>query len=337
MTERPEARRQGVGVSAGIAFGRAYLIGRDALKAPRHHIEPDDVDTEVARLYKAIAASDKQLAKIKEKLASENESDYHIITAHQMMLHDEHLVGAAVGYIREELINAEWALRRAVDDIAGVFDQIEDEYLRERRSDVEFVFERILRNLLGRDAGPLQPPPDAIVVAYDLSPADTAQLHKAAVAGLLTDAGGKTSHTAIIARSHEIPAVVGLEDITEAIETDDLIIVDGTAGVVIVNPAPSTVVEYRDQQRRQAALGAVFLSIRDLPARTRDGVDIALYANIDGPDEIRGALEHGSVGIGLTRTEYLFMVADRMPEEEDHYRNAVSVLEQMKGRPVTLR
>ena len=150
---RHEVRRQGLGVSPGIAFGRAYLIGRDTLKAPRHHIEADDVDTEIARLYKAIAASDKQLARIKEKLASENESDYHIITAHQMMLHDEHLVGAAVGYIRGELINAEWGLRRAVDDIAGVFDRMEDVYLRERRSDVEFVFERVLCSLLGRETG----------------------------------------------------------------------------------------------------------------------------------------------------------------------------------------
>ena len=193
-----------------LLTGRDFDYHRDTLKAPRHHIEADDVDTEIARLYKAIAASDKQLAKIKEKLASENESDYHIITAHQMMLHDEHLVGAAVSYIREELVNAEWAARKAVDDITRVFDQLEDEYLRERRSDVEFVFERVLRNLLGRELGPLSPPPDAIVVAYDLSPADTAQLHKAAVAGLVTDAGGKTSHTAIIARAHEIPAVVGL-------------------------------------------------------------------------------------------------------------------------------
>src|SRR5437764_3018537 len=256
MSERPEIKRTGLGVSAGIAFGRAYMIGRDTLKAPRHHIEADDVDTEVARLYKAIASSDKQLAKIKEKLASENESDYHIITAHQMMLHDEHLVGAAVEYIRESSICAEWALRRAVDDITTVFDTIEDPYLRERRSDVEFVFERVLRNLLGRDTGPLQPPPDAIVVAYDLSPADTAQLHKAAVAGLITDAGGKTSHTAIIARAHEIPAVVGLENITESVETDDLILIDGGAGVVIVNPTAATVADFRDEQRRQVAAGA---------------------------------------------------------------------------------
>ena len=169
------------------------------------------------------------------------EADFHIITAHQMMLHDEHLVGAAVSYIRDELINAEWAARKAVDDITHVFDQLEDEYLRERRSDVEFVFERVLRNLLGRDTGPLSPPPDAIVVAYDLSPADTSQLHKAAVAGLVTDAGGKTSHTAIIARAHEIPAVVGLENITEVVETDDLVLIDGSAGIVIINPPAQTV------------------------------------------------------------------------------------------------
>lgn len=334
---RQEIRRQGLGVSAGIAFGRAYLIGRDTLKAPRHHVEPDDVDTEIARLYKAIASSDKQLAKIKEKLASEHESDYHIITAHQMMLHDEHLVGAAVGYIRDEHINAEWALRKAVDDIAGVFDSIEDEYLRERRSDVEFVFERVLRNLLGRDTGPLQPPPDAIVVAYDLSPADTAQLHKAAVSGLLTDAGGKTSHTAIIARAHEIPAVVGLETITQLVETDDFILIDGGAGIVIVNPSPATVAEFREEQRRQVAAGAILHTLRDLPARTQDGADAVLLANIDSPDELDDALDYGAVGVGLFRTEYLFMSRAGLPDEERHYRTALEVLERLGGMPATIR
>ncbi|HLL25160.1 MAG TPA: phosphoenolpyruvate--protein phosphotransferase [Kofleriaceae bacterium] len=337
MTDRRETRRQGLGVSAGIAFGRAYLIGRDTLKAPRHHIELDDVDTEVARLYKAIAASDKQLAKIKEKLASENESDYHIITAHQMMLHDEHLVGAAVGYIRDQHINAEWGLRRAVDDIRGVFDQIEDEYLRERRSDVEFVFERVLRNLLGRDTGPLAPPPDAIVVAYDLSPADTAQLHKAAVAGLITDAGGKTSHTAIIARAHEIPSVVGLENITEVVETDDLVLIDGSAGIVIVNPTAQTVGEYREEQRRQVAAGALLHAMRDLPARTRDEQDVSLFANIDGPDEIADAIDYGAMGVGLFRTEYLFMGRGALPDEEMHYQTTKAVLEKLDGLPATIR
>lgn len=337
MSDRQEIRRTGLGVSPGIAFGRAYLIGRDTLKAPRHHIEADDIDTEVARLYKAIAASDKQLAKIKEKLASENESDYHIITAHQMMLHDEHLVGAAVEYIRDETINAEWALRRAVDDIRGVFDSIEDQYLRERRSDVEFVFERVLRNLLGRDTGPLQPPPDAIVVAYDLSPADTATLHKAAVAGLLTDAGGKTSHTAIIARAHEIPAVVALENITELVETDDLLLLDGASGIVIVNPSATTVASYREEQRRQVAAGVHLASMRDLPARTLDNHDVTLLANIDGPDELDDAVDYGAMGVGLFRTEYLFMTGTELPDEERHYRTAVAVLEKLKGKPATIR
>jgi phosphotransferase system enzyme I (PtsI) len=324
-------------VSAGIAFGRAYMIGRDTLKAPRHHVEVDDIDTEIARLYKAIAASDKQLAKIKEKLASENESDYHIITAHQMMLHDEHLVGAAVEYVRDEKINAEWGLRRAVDDIGTMFDSIEDAYFRERRNDVEFVFQRVLRNLLGRETGPLSPPPDAIVVAYDLSPADTALLHKAAVAGLITDAGGKTSHTAIIARAHEIPAVVGLEDITEHVETDDLVLIDGSAGIVIVNPSAITVAEYRDEQRRQAAAGAQLAAMRDMPARTRDDVDVLLLANIDGPDELDDAIEYGAMGVGLFRTEYLFMTGTTLPDEDRHYQTAMAVLDRLKGKPATIR
>jgi phosphotransferase system enzyme I (PtsI) len=203
-----------------------------------------------------------------------------------------------------------------------VFDQIEDEYLRERRSDVEFVVRaRPAESPGSSELGPLSPPPDAIVVAYDLSPADTAQLHKAAVAGLITDAGGKTSHTAIIARAHEIPAVVGLETITEVVETDDLLIVDGAAGMVIVNPSPATVGRVPRRAappgRGRGAAPRATATCRRAPAT---GVDIQLYANIDNPDEIDGALEHGAVGIGLTRTEFLFMVGDRIPDEEIHYR-----------------
>ena len=235
------------------------------------------------------------------------------------------------------MICAEWALRRAVDDIGVVFDQIVDEYLRERKSDVEFVFDRVLKNLLGRETGPLAPPPDAIVVAYDLSPADTALLYKAAVAGLITDAGGKTSHTAIIARAHEIPAVVGLESITDAVETDDLLMIDGATGLVIINPSAATVGEYRDEQRRQAAADAVLESIRDLPACTACGTQIQLLGNIDGPGELDAALGYGAVGVGLFRTEFLFMNGESIPDEDMHYRTAVEVLEKHGGRTATLR
>jgi phosphotransferase system enzyme I (PtsI) len=337
--DREELIRSGVPVSAGIGIGRAYLVGRDTGKTPRHHIEPDEVDAEIARLHRAISISDKQLEKIKQQLAeeSESETDFHIVTAHQLMLHDEHLVDATIEYVKSELINTEWALRKAVDDIRGVFEAIEDEYFRERASDVDHVADRVMANLMGRDEGDFDPPPDAIVVAYDLSPADAARLHRAAVAGLVTDAGGKTSHTAIIARAHEIPAVVGLEDVTEAIESDDLLIVDGSSGVVIVNPAASTVAEYRDAQRRAAVRGAVLLGNVALPAQTKDGVEIELYANIDGPDEIVSALEHGARGIGLTRSEYLFMTSETLPDEEVHYNMARAVLAGMAGRPATIR
>ncbi len=336
---REELIRSGVPVSAGIGIGRAYLVGRDTGMTPRHHVEVDDVDAEIARLHRAIGVSDKQLEKIKQQLAeeSESETDFHIVTAHQLMLHDEHLVDATIEYIKTELVNAEWGLHKAVEDIRGVFEAIEDEYFRERATDVDHVADRVLANLMGRDEGDFDPPPDAIVVAYDLSPADAARLHRAAVAGLVTDAGGKTSHTAIIARAHEIPAVVGLEDVTEAIESDDLLIVDGSSGVVIVNPRASTVAEYREAQRRRAVRGAALLSNVALPAQTKDGVHIELLANIDGPDEIHGALVHGASGIGLTRSEYLFMTSEAMPDEDAHYAMGRAVLEQMAGRPATLR
>jgi phosphotransferase system enzyme I (PtsI) len=337
--ERGEIHRAGVGVSPGIGIGRAYIVGTDAISAPRHHVTDDEVEDEIARLHRAIQISDRQLEKIKQQLAteSEEETDFHIITAHQLMLHDEHLVDATIRYMRDDKINAEWALRKAVDDINSVFEAIEDEYFRERASDVAHVAERLLGNLLGRSED-FDPPPDAIVVGYDLSPAEAAQLHRAAVAGLITDAGGKTSHTAIIARAHELPAVVGLENITDVVESDDLLIVDGGTGTVIIRPSPATVVAYRDQQRRQAARGAVLMSNRDLPSETRDGVMIQLNANIDAPDEIASALDHGAAGIGLDPSENLFMTAnDRVPDEDDHYRMAKSVVEQMGGRPAILR
>jgi phosphoenolpyruvate-protein phosphotransferase (PTS system enzyme I) len=335
--EREEIRRTGLGVSAGIGIGRAYMVGRDSISAPQYHVDADEVEAEIARLQRAIASSDRQLERIKQQLASSHEeTDYHIVTAHQLMLHDEHLVDATIRYLRDEQVNAEWALRKAVGDIRVVFDAIEDEYFRERISDIAHVAERLLGNLLGRREA-FHPPPDAIVVGHDLSPAEAAQLHRAAVAGLITDVGGRTSHTAIIARAHEIPAVVGLEDVTQVIESDDLLIVDGAAGTVIVHPSPQTVVQYRDLQRRQAARGAALLSNRDLPAETRDGVAIQLHANLDGPEEVAGALEHGATGVGLVRSEYLFMKREGLPTEEGHYHMARSVIEQMGGRLVTLR
>ncbi len=335
---RQELRKSGVAAAHGIGIGRAYLVDRRSLQTPQRQLPADEVEDELVRFRAALAASDRQLERIKQKMKQRSESEhYNIIEAHQLILHDEHLVDETVRYIRQEQINAEWALRRTVEHIKGVFDAIEDDYFRERRSDIDFVGERVLRNLLGREIGPVRPPPDAIVVAHDLSPADTAQLYRAAVAGLITDAGGKTSHTAIIARAHEIPSVVGLENVTHVIETGDLVIVDGTSGIVIAHPTPETVLEYRELRRREAASSAALLSLRDLPAETTDKARIELMANIDHVDEIGGALDHGAEGVGLYRTEYLFMTAAQMPDEESHYASACAVLDALTGRCATFR
>jgi len=337
--QRDELRRSGIPASPGIGIGRVYLVDRRRLKTPKYHIESQDaIEDEITRLHRALQASYRELERIKQKMEARAETEhYNIIEAHQLILGDEHLVDETVRYIREEMINAEWALQKTVEHIKGVFDSIEDDYFRERRSDVDFVGERVLRNLLGREASPVAPPPDAVVVAHDLSPADTSSLHRMAVAGLLTDAGGKTSHTAIIARAHEIPSVVGLEDITQLVGSGDLIVVDGTQGIVIVNPTAETVTSYREQARHIAAHDAALMRDRDLPAVTTDGHAVALVANVDLASEIGGAVEHGATGIGLFRTEYLFMTGDRIPGEEDHYQQAVAVLADLAGRPATFR
>jgi len=331
-----ELRKSGIAASPGIAIGRAYLVDRRRLKVPKRRLEDDEIDPEIERFHRAIKKSDEQLERIKAKIAERENDHYNIITAHQLILHDEHLVDETIRNIRDEQINAEQALRKTVEHIKGVFDAIEDDYFRERRSDVDFVGERVLRNLLGRELS-VKPPPDAVVVAHNLSPADTAQLYRAAVAGLVTDAGGRTSHTAIVARSHEIPAVVGLEDVTRVANTGDLLIVDGTEGVVILHPTPDTVFEYRERARQEAATGAQLMSMRDLPARTVDGVDIKLMANIDHTGEMANAVEHGVVGVGLFRTEFMFMTGEHYPTEDEHLRQARMVLEAAGDRTVTFR
>jgi phosphotransferase system enzyme I (PtsI) len=332
-----ESVRRGTAAAPGIAIGRVYLVDRRRLKVPKRHLMDDELDGEIERFRRSLDASDRQLERIKEKIEARFDDHYNIITAHQLILHDEHLVDETIRNIRDKNINAEWALRKTVEHIRGVFDSIEDDYFRERRSDVEFVGERVLRNLLGREVL-VSPPPDAIVVAYDLSPSDTANFYRAAVAGLATDAGGNTSHTAIIARAHEIPAVVGLEDITAVVGNGDLVIVDGTNGIVIMHPSPETVGLYRERARLEAAEGVALLRNVDLPAVSQDAVNISLVANIDHVDEIRAALAYGAEGIGLFRTEYLFMTgSDKVPEEEDHYQHALKVIDSLGNRPVTFR
>src|SRR4051812_12043413 len=204
---------RGVGASPGLAVGPAFVVDRRRVKTPKRHIADEEVEAEIWRFNEALRASDEQLERVKKKLAErEGEDHFHIIEAHQLILHDEHLVEPTRRRIREERVNAEWALRRTVEEIKAIFDAIEDDYFRERRSDVDFVGDRILANLTGAEPDAVElPPPGAIVVAHDLAPADTAHLHRSSAAAFVSDAGGRTSHSSILARAFKLPSVVGVE------------------------------------------------------------------------------------------------------------------------------
>lgn len=329
---------RGVGASPGLAVGPAFLVDRRRVKTPKRHIADDEVEAEILRFNAALGSSDEQLERVKKKLAErEGEDHFHIIEAHQLILHDEHLVDPTRRRIRDEKVNAEWALRRTVEEIKTVFDAIEEDYFRERRSDIDFVGDRILRNLLGVDAGPAMPPPGAVIVAHDLSPADTAHLHRASCVAFCTDVGGKTSHSAILARAFEIPSVVGLENITEHVGNGDMVIVDSLRGDVIVRPTQAQVDEYRQRAVRHQTFVRELGKNRDLPAETTDGARVRLYANVELTEEVPSALEHGAEGIGLYRTEFLFLDRTDLPKEEEHYLHARGVLKRLHPFPATFR
>jgi phosphotransferase system enzyme I (PtsI) len=241
--------------------------------------------------------------------------------------------------IREESINAEWAVRRVCRRLKHQFDNLEDEYVRERRSDIEFVTDRVVRNLMGEVVDEqLSVPDGAVVVAHDISPSDAAMLVRAGkVSAFVTDLGGHTSHTAIVARAREIPAVVGLNKVSEAVRTGDVVAVDGRRGLVLINPTEEQLALFRETMRRQLESEADALKTAELPAITTDGARVKLNGNIEFPEEIPSLLAHGAEGIGLYRTEFLFLDRPAPPTEEEHYQSYKQVLEAMGNRPVTIR
>ena len=329
----------GIAASPGIAIGRAHIVDRRRIKTPKRHIVDAEVHDELDRFEAALATSDEQLERIKRKLHDlQGEDHFQIIEAHQLILHDEHIVEPTRRRIQDDKVNAEWALRRTVEELKAVFDSIEVDYFRERRSDIDFVGDRILRNLLGEQVDAVGvTPPGAVVVAHDLSPADTAHLHRSSCGAFVTDAGGKTSHSAILARAFEIPAVVGVEHATARIVPGTLVIVDGTRGQVLINPTPGEVEEYRSRGRRHRAFASELLQNRDLPASTTDGARIHLFANVEITDEIPSAIEHGAEGIGLYRTEFLYLDRIDLPREEEHFMHARGVLRRVAPFPATFR
>ncbi len=331
-------RLYGIAAAEGIAFGRAVLLDRRKIKTPRRHMLPEEIDQEIARFEAALEATDRQLQRIKEKLYQAGGQEHTLILqAHQLILKDEQLVEQTKEYIKKEQINAEWALRRTITGIKKLFDLVEDDYFKERRSDVDFVADHLMFTLVGKAQTELRPPPDSIIAAHGLSPADAVRFHRLGVKAFVTEVGGRTSHTSILARSFGIPTVVGLKELTDVVGTGDRLIVDGFRGEVLCEPDDETERRYNRRASRRAKTVQVLRKERELPAETLDGVRIHLHANIELSDEIPSALAQGAEGIGLYRTEFLFLGREDFPNEEDHFRDAMQVLAYSQNVPVTFR
>ncbi|MFA7465718.1 MAG: phosphoenolpyruvate-utilizing N-terminal domain-containing protein, partial [Syntrophales bacterium] len=300
---------KGIGVSPGIVTGRAYVLDYTDVQIPHYHLKTASQASEEARRFrKAIRESKNQLLSIRKALTEEQGLDpLFILDIHMMMLKDRSLIHNTLQNIREKGVNAEWALRMTVDRYRQAFNKIEDSYLKERISDVEYVEQRLLRNLVGKKKETISEIQDnVIIISRDLSPADTVQMKMERILGFATDIGGKTSHTAIVARSIGIPAVVGLERITHEVRNDDTVIVDGCDGFVIINPDPEILKRYEEKRRHFHQLEQSLLKEAKLPAITLDGHRVEIGANIEFVEEIPSAIEHGADGVGLYRTEFIF-------------------------------
>ncbi len=329
----------GIGSSPDIAIGESFLLHRDRRTVVARSIAEEEVAGEIDAFNSAIEMSRAQLLEIKKGVTDKRLVDHlYIIDTHLMILEDEMLVKGTVGLIREELVNAESALHRTLNSFKSVFAEIEDEYLRERFSDVESIGERILCNLSGEIRQSLtEIDKKVVVIAHDLSPADTLQIDREKIIGFVTDVGGRTSHTSILARSLGVPAVVGLETATALVPGGIPVIMDGTNGTLILNPSEVTFREYLRKKQDYEYQERELLSYKELPAVTRDGFRVSLQSNIELPMEISLALSQGTEGVGLMRSEFLFMGRPDPPDEEDQFAAYLEVVERMAPHPVTIR
>ena len=340
----------GLPVSRGVAIGRAVLVASSRVDVAHYFIDEDRVEAEIMRLRGARDAVASELTTLQRDLPAEAPAELSaLLDVHLMLLHDDTLTGATKQWIHERHYNAEWALSAQLEVLARQFDEMEDEYLRERKADLEQVVERLLRAMARGPASSFAPAPGVVprdfagedplvLVANDIAPADMLQFKRSVFTGFITDVGGKTSHTAIVARSMDIPAVVGAREASRIIRQDDWVVIDGDAGIVIVDPSPIVLEEYRFRQR-QSTLGRERLArLRHTPAVTLDGEKVELLANIEMPRDATAALEAGAVGVGLFRSEFLFMNrGGELPGEDEQFEAYRTAVEAMKGLPVTIR
>jgi len=346
----------GLAVSRGIAIGRAVLVASSRADVAHYFVDASQVEAEIQRVRASRNAVTDEITRLQRELPSDAPNELAaLLDVHLMLLQDEQLISGVKGWISERHYNAEWALTTQYEMIARQFDEMEDEYLRERKADLEQVVERILRHMKGV-ASPVQPQSQSsrklqqdlllddtmdvplILVAHDMSPADMLQFKQSLFVGFATDVGGRTSHTAIVARSMHIPAVVGARSASQLIKQDDWVIIDGDAGVLIVDPSPIILAEYGFKQRQGELERERLNRLLHTPALTLDGQKIELLANIEMPEDTTGAVKAGAVGVGLFRSEFLFMGRiGNLPDEQEQYLAYRQAIEGMQGLPVTIR
>ncbi|MFT5131721.1 MAG: phosphotransferase system enzyme I (PtsI) [Gammaproteobacteria bacterium] len=332
----------GMGVSRGIAIGNVHIIERDQLEIVEYQISDTAVDAEVKRLQDAVTQAKQQLRAIRDHIPESTSVDIAaFIDTHLLMMDDNALTQEPIRLIKENKCNAEWALKQQQDALVAAFEEMNDPYLRTRRDDVDHVVNRIQRILLKHVPLPHEVPDNRlngyIVLADDLTPADTVLMQHQGIVAFITEYGGPTSHTAILARSLGIPAVISLHDALQYIEEDDLIVIDGTRGTVLVDPDNRSLAYYRQQQQQDISYYSGLSKFKDAPALTKDGVTIGLMANIELPRDFDTVREVGANGVGLYRTEFLYMNRETPPDEEEHFETYLKVLDKLNGLPLTIR
>ena len=331
----------GHSVSTGITIGQAHLVSSARLEVAHYEIEDDKVDAEIARFDAALRAGREELSELKAHIPAGSPAEFEaFLNLHRMILDDSALSQVPRELIRTRHCNAEWALVQQMEKLTDRFDEIEDPYLRERKADVQQAVERVLKEMMGGSRPPepaLSDEKELIVVAHDLSPADMILFKKHRFGGFVTDMGGVTSHTAIVARSLGIPAIVGLHSARHMVSEGETLIVDGQNGVLIVNPDPLVLAEYRVRESQLGLERQRLRRLKSTPAATIDGTPIELYANIELPQDMAQVLDAGAQGVGLFRTEFLFLNRQGLPDEDEQFTAYREVAEAMQGRPVVLR
>ena len=334
-----EIQLHGINASSGICIGKAYLVGREGVDVvDKYFISQEHLKKEIKRFKKAVKKSKDELLSVIEQTPKKIRPHASILEIQMALFKDKRLYGKTIKTIEKELVNAEWAFKKVVSNVKAMFNNMTDSYLQGRAADIIHVSDSIMQNLVGAKTESIATiDKRVILVATDLSPAETSQIQLEQVKGFVTDRGGKTSHTGIIARTLEIPAVLGLENATRVIKNEDIIIVDGTAGIVIVNPTDQTLIQFEERKDRYEAYKAGIARDSHLPAETTDGVFFQIMGNIELSEEVVSVIDYGGDGIGLYRTEFQYFNRPDFPSEHELFDKYKDVVEVMTPRPVTIR